>query len=534
MREVQLYDTTLRDGMQGQGMSLSAPEKVRVVHALDRLGVQFIEAGFPTSNPKEAELFEMLASEQFDQAVVCAFGMTRRRDAAAAEDEGLRLLVDCFAPAVTLVGKTWTLHLEKVTKVSPEENLAMVGESVAFLAEQGKRVIYDAEHFFDGYRDDPGYALQCLRAATDGGAENVTLCDTNGSSLPNQVAEATRAAIDALKESSVNVGIHTHNDAECGVANSLAAVAEGASLVQGTINGCGERTGNANLVSILPALQLKLGYEVVTDEQLTHLTEVSHFVDELCNVAPDPDQPYVGRNAFAHKGGMHVAGVRGDARTFEHIEPGTVGNERQILASELSGKGTVLDLAERAGLELDDEAAKRALATLKEREHDGYQYEAADASFELLLRREAGDYQPLFKLEGFRVIVEKREDGKVQTEATIKIWVEGERYVKTAEGNGPVNALDTALREAIIDRYPHLADIELTNYKVRILDENHGTGAVTRVLLDSSDGDRQWGSIGVSENIIEASWEALVDSLEHAFQPHADAPKAKKKAAKKT
>jgi 2-isopropylmalate synthase len=254
MREVQLYDTTLRDGMQGQGMSLSAPEKVRVVHALDRLGVQFIEAGFPTSNPKEAELFEMLASEQFDQAVVCAFGMTRRRDAAAAEDEGLRLLADCFAPAVTLVGKTWTLHLEKVTKVSPEENLAMVGESVAFLAEQGKRVIYDAEHFFDGYRDDPGYALQCLRAATDGGAENVTLCDTNGSSLPNQVAEATRAAIDALKESSVNVGIHTHNDAECGVANSLAAVAEGASLVQGTINGGGERTGNANLVSILPAL----------------------------------------------------------------------------------------------------------------------------------------------------------------------------------------------------------------------------------------------------------------------------------------
>jgi 2-isopropylmalate synthase len=529
MREVQLYDTTLRDGMQGQGMSLSAQEKIRVVRALDRLGVQFIEAGFPTSNPKELELFEMLAGEELDQALVCAFGMTRRRDVAADADQGLRVLADCFAPVVTLVGKTWGLHLEKVTKVSREENLAMIGESVAFLTGKGKRVVYDAEHFFDGYRDDPAYALECLRAAAEGGAENLSLCDTNGSSLPNQVAEATRDVVSQLGDE-VSVGIHTHNDAECGVANSLAGVAEGADLVQGTINGVGERTGNANLVSILPALQLKLGYEVVTDEQLANLTEVSHFVDELCNVAPDPDQPYVGRNAFAHKGGMHVAGVHADARTFEHIDPATVGNEREILASELSGKGTVLDLAERHGLELDDETAKRALATLKQREHEGYQYEAADASFELLLRREAGDYEPLFKLEGFRVIVEKREDGKVQTEATIKIWVDGERYVKTAEGNGPVNALDTALRQAITDRYPHLADVELTNYKVRILDENHGTGAVTRVLLDSSDGEREWGSIGVSENIIEASWEALVDSLEHAYQPEADGGKTGPKA----
>ncbi|MGZ5333586.1 MAG: citramalate synthase [Solirubrobacterales bacterium] len=523
MREVQLYDTTLRDGMQGQGMSLSAQEKVRVVRKLDQLGVHYIEAGFPTSNPKEMELFKLLASEQLENSTICAFGMTRRRGVEAAEDESLALLAESFAPVVTLVGKTWKLHLEKVTKVGPEENLEMIRDSIAFLVSKGKRVIYDAEHFFDGYRDDPAYALDCLKAAAEGGAENVTLCDTNGSSLPAQVADATREVVAELGDW-VKVGIHTHNDAECGVANALAAVEQGANLVQGTINGYGERCGNANLVSILPALQLKLGYGVVTDEQLARLTETSHYLDELCNVTPNPDQAYVGRNAFAHKGGMHVAGVRAAARTFEHIEPEAVGNARELIASELSGKGTMLSLADQAGIELSDQSAQRALKRLKEREHDGYQYEAADASFELLLRKESGHYEPLFRLEGFRVIVEKREDGKVVTEATIKVWVEGERYVRTAEGNGPVNALDTALRGAILDRHPHLADIQLTNYKVRILDEHHGTGAVTRVLLDSSDGEREWGSIGVSENIIEASWEALVDSLEHAFQPRSERP----------
>ena len=395
----------------------------------------------------------------------------------------------------------------------------MIADSVGFLPAQGKRVIYDAEHFFDGYRDDPGYALECLRAAVAAGAENVTLCDTNGSSLPDQVAEATRAVVADLG-GACTVGIHTHNDAECAVANTLAAVAQGATLVQGTINGYGERCGNANLVSILPALQLKLGHECVAPERLATLTETAHLIDELCNVAPDPDQAYVGRNAFAHKGGMHAAGVSADVRTFEHIDPELVGNDRELLVSELSGKGTVLSRAEQAGLELDEPGARRAVEELKAREHRGYQYEAANASFELLLRRETGAYEPLFKLESFRVVTEKREDGKVKTEATIKIWADGERYIRTAEGNGPVNALDQALRDAITDRYPHLADIELTNYKVRILDSNHGTGAVTRVLLDSSDGHREWGSIGVSENIIEASWEALVDSLEYAFQPH--------------
>jgi 2-isopropylmalate synthase len=518
MQQVKLYDTTLRDGMQGQGMSLSAREKLRVVQALDRLGVHFIEAGFPSSNPKEAELFELLSDQPLETATVCAFGMTRRRDVAVEDDEALRVLVGSFSPAVTLVGKTWALHLEKVTKVSREENLAMIADSVAFCRAEGKRVIYDAEHFFDGWREDSDYAVECLRAAAGAGAENVTLCDTNGSSLPHQVAEATAAVVSAL-DGDVEVGIHTHNDAGCGVANSLAGVSEGARLVQGTINGYGERCGNANLISLLPALQLKMGFDVVTPEQLETLTETAHYVDEVCNVASDPDQPYVGRNAFAHKGGMHVAGVSADVRTFEHTDPQLVGNRRDVLVSELSGKGTVVSRAESAGLEVDDEVAQRTLERLKEREHRGYHYEAADASFELLLRREAGEYEPLFQLESFRVMTEKREDGRVQTEATIKIWVDGERYVRVAEGNGPVNALDRALRGAITDRHPHLADIELTNYKVRILDEDHGTGAVTRVLLDSSDGEREWGSIGVSENIIEASWEALVESLEYAFQP---------------
>ncbi|MGH2986317.1 MAG: citramalate synthase [Solirubrobacterales bacterium] len=516
--KVQVYDTTLRDGMQGEGMSVSVDEKLRVAHALDELGVHVIEAGFAASNPKEEEVFGLLARERFEHAEVAAFGMTRRRDVRAEDDPALRLIAASFAPVCTLVGKTWSLHLEKVVRVDPEENLRMIADSVAFLVGEGKRVVYDAEHFFDAWREDRGYALECVRAATAAGAENVTLCDTNGSSLPGQVAEATATVVGELG-GRVEVGIHTHNDAECGVANSLAAVEAGARMVQGTLNGYGERCGNANLVSILPALQLKLGYECVPADRLRLLTETAHFIDELTNTTPDPDQPYVGRNAFAHKGGMHVAGVQADARTFEHLDPSLVGNSRDVLISELSGRGSVLSRAEGAGIDLDADAAKRAVERIKEREHRGYHYEAADASFELLLRREAGEYQSLFRLESFRVITEKRADGRIETEATIKIWVEGRRYVRTAEGNGPVNALDRALRDAIGELHPHLAEIDLVDYKVRILDSHHGTGAVTRVLLDSSDGHGSWGSIGVSENIIEASWEALVDSLEYAFQP---------------
>jgi 2-isopropylmalate synthase len=515
---IQLYDTTLRDGMQGEGMSLSAEEKVRLAHKLDELGIDMVEAGFPASNPKELELFERLAAESFEHAEVAAFGMTRRRDARADEDPALRILADGFTPVCTLVGKTWRLHLDKVVRVDPEENLAMVADSVAFLVGAGKRVVYDAEHFFDGYADDPEYALRCLRAAADAGAETVVCCDTNGGTLPGRVG-AAMADVAAAIGQTARVGIHCHDDAGCGVANTLAAVEAGATHVQGTLNGYGERCGNANLVTVIPNLQLKLGYRCLDDDRLARLTEVAHFADELLNFTPDPDQPYVGRNAFAHKGGMHVAGVNVDPATFEHVEPERVGNSRQVLVSELSGKGTVRSAAAAAGLELDDEAAQRVIDRVKDLEHRGYHYEAADGSFELLLRKETGEYEPLFRLESWRAIVEKRADGKVETEATVKIWVNGERYVRTAEGNGPVNALDRALRSAITEIHPQLDEIELVNFKVRILDEDKGTGAVTRVLLDSSDGHEVWGSIGVSENVIEASWEALVDSLERSMQP---------------
>jgi len=525
--EVQLYDATLRDGMGGGGMSLTAEEKLRVVRALDALGIELIEAGFPASNPKELELFALLERERFEIAQIVAFGMTRRRDVPAAQDEGLRALADCFAPVCTLVGKSSPLHVEKVVRVPREENLAMIGESVAFLVGAGKRVLLDAEHFFDGFALDPGYALDCLRAAADAGAERVVLCDTNGGSLPPQIRTALAVVREALP--SAPLGIHTHDDSGCAVANTLAAVESGATQVQGTVNGIGERTGNANLITIIADLQLKMGVKVLSDERLERLTETAHFVDELLNRPPNAAQPYVGKHAFAHKAGMHAAGVRAQPQTFEHVDPGVVGNSRDVLISELSGKGTILEKASEAGLELPsgaalDEFCKRVLERVKGLEHGGFQFEAADGSFVLLMRKEAGTYEPLFRLESWRVLVEQRADGKVVTEATIKIWLGGERYVRTAEGNGPVNALDNALRDAIGEIYPHLRDIELVNFKVRILDETKGTDAVTRVLIDASDGHEMWGSIGVSENLIAASWDALVDSLEYGMQPQSASP----------
>jgi 2-isopropylmalate synthase len=516
--KVEIYDTTLRDGMQGEGMSLSVDEKLSVAHALDGLGVDLIEAGFLGSNPKDAALFERLAEERFDHAQIAAFGMTRRRDVRAEDDAALQLMAASWVPVCTLVGKTWALHLEKVTKVTREENLAMIADSVAFLRARGKRVVYDAEHFFDAYRDDAGYALSCLETAAGAGAETVVLCDTNGSSLPGDVTLATLAVVERIGDRA-RIGIHTHDDAGVGVANALLAVQHGARQVQGTVNGYGERCGNANLMSIIPALELKLGFQALPSGHLASLTETAHLIDEINNLTPDPDAPYVGRNAFAHKGGMHVAGILADARTFEHIDPAAVGNDRAVLISELSGKGTVQARAEQRGVEVDEQAAARIVDRVKALEHQGFHFEAADGSFDLLIRKDAGDYEPLFRLESWRVIVEKRENGRVETEATIKIWVDGERYVRTAEGNGPVNALDKALRAAIGETYPHLNDIELVNFKVRILDERKGTGAVTRVLLDASDGVESWGSIGVSENVIEASWEALVDSLEAGMLP---------------
>jgi 2-isopropylmalate synthase len=534
MTAIELYDTTLRDGMQGEGMSLSAQEKLRVAHRLDGLGIDLIEAGFPSSNPKELELFDLLSRERFQHAELVAFGMTRRRDLAAQDDPALRVLADSCAPVCTLVGKTWGLHLEKVVRVDREENLRMISDSVAFLRGAGKRVIYDAEHFFDGYADDPQYALACLRAAGEAGAETVVCCDTNGGSLPDRVALAMADVASALGPSGLRVGIHTHNDAGCAVANTLAAVHQGATHVQGTMNGYGERCGNANLVTIIPNLQLKLGHQCLTAQQLASLTETAHFLDELLNFTPNPDQPYVGRNAFAHKGGMHVAGVTADPATFEHIDPAVVGNRREVLVSELSGKGTVQSRALEAGLPLDDERATRLIDRVKELEHQGYHFEAADGSFELLLRKETGEYEPLFTLEHWRVIVEMGHMGHVETEATIKIWAppgpDGERYVRTAEGNGPVHALDRALRDAIGELYPHLADIQLENFKVRLIDEHAGTASVTRVLIDATDGEEVWGSIGVSENIIEASWKALVDSLEYGMQRVAAPPESTRQA----
>jgi 2-isopropylmalate synthase len=513
---IELYDATLRDGMGGGGLTLTAGEKLRVVHALDALGVELIEAGFPSSNPKERELFELLADERLDVAEIVAFGMTRRRDTTAEEDEGLRVLADSFAPVCTLVGKASVLHVEKVVRVTRDENLAMIADSIAFLVGAGKRVLLDAEHFFDGFVLDAGYALECLRVAAAAGAERLVLCDTNGGSLPPHIKTAFAVVNEALPDA--QLGIHTHDDSGCAVANTLAAVEAGATHVQGTVNGIGERTGNANLITIIADLQLKMGCKLLAAERLGRLTETAHFVDELLNRAPDPTQPYVGKHAFAHKAGMHVAGVQADPQAFEHIEPGVVGNSRDALVSELSGRGTIAEKARLAGIVGDEDFARRVLERVKELEHDGFQFEAADGSLELLMRREAGGYEPLFTLESWRVTVEKYADGRAKTEASIGLWRDGERYWSAAEGNGPVNALDKALRGAIGRLYPDLANIELVNFKVRILDETKGTGAVTRVLVDASDGHDTWGSIGVSENVIDASWNALLDSLEYGLK----------------
>src|SRR5271154_2889747 len=389
---LELYDATLRDGMGGGGLTLTANEKVRVVHALDELGVDMIEAGFPSSNPKEQELFGLLAGEPLGSAEVVAFGMTRRRDVAADRDEGLRVLADCFAPVCTIVGKASVLHVEKVVRVSREENLAMIADSVAFLRSAGKRVLLDAEHFFDGCALDPGYSLDCLRAAAEGGAERLVLCDTNGGSLPPFMRTAFAVVTEALP--GVALGIHTHDDSGCAVANTLAAVEAGATQVQGTVNGIGERTGNANLITIIADLQLKMGVELLAPERLARLTETAHFIHEPLNPAPNPAQPYVGKHAFAHKAGLHAAGVRADSQTFEHVDPAVVGNRRDVLISELSGRGTIIEKAQQAGIAADDELAQRVVERVKDLEHEGFQFEAADGSFELLLRKEAGEYEP--------------------------------------------------------------------------------------------------------------------------------------------
>ncbi len=522
MERVLLYDTTLRDGMQREGLSLSVGEQLQVALRLSGIGMDVVEAGFPSSNPKDSQLFDLLEREDLGDTRIAAFGMTRRRNTAPGDDPGLRIMVECFAPVATIVGKTWDLHLRKVTKVSREENLAMIGESVAFLLGEGKDVFYDAEHFFDAYAEHPDYALECLRAAHAGGASWLVLCDTNGGTLPEEIARYVREATAALAAAGLAtpVAIHCHNDCDLAVANSLAAVRQGARQVQGTINGWGERCGNANLISIAPSLAFKMGFDVLRPGGLEELTMVSHWAAETANLPPDAWAPYVGANAFAHKGGMHVAGMVADPRTFEHIDPALVGNERAMKVSELSGRHVVLARARDAGIdvEADPDLAPRILARIKDLEHTGYHFEVADASFTILLEREAGVHTPVFTLESFRVITERDETGHVVTEATVRLHHEGERLVATAEGNGPVNALDTALRQALAGRVPGIDAISLVNFKVRILDEGHGTDATTRVLIDSTDGTSTWSTMGVGQNLIAASWDALVDSLDYGVR----------------
>ncbi len=509
--------------MQREGMSISVDEKIQIALRLDRLGVHYIEGGFPGSNPKDIEFYQKMAAHRLRTARLAAFGMTRRRGVRPHQDPLLRQLLKVDTPVVTIVGKSWKLHTRKVLRVGLEENLKMIEDSVRYLTGKGREVFYDAEHFFDGFMDDEDYALRTLQVAVAAGARRVILCDTNGATLPSAAAGIVRRVAAGV---GVPLGIHAHNDADCAVAVSLMAVEAGAVQVQGTVNGYGERCGNANLISIIPALKLKMGFDCVGDRRLAELTETSHYVAEVANISPEPHQPYVGENAFAHKGGLHVSAALKDARTFEHIDPALVGNQQRILVSELAGRATVLKKAAEMGIDLSGEADKetlgRLLKRLKEKEHAGYHYEVADASFELFVRRELGLQQPIVELDNFRVIVQKRKSAVIsEAKIVLKGNGGGELPIAFAEGNGPVNALDIALRKLLPMRYPKLAEelsrIRLVNYKVRILNEHKGTGAVTRVLLDSSDGQDNWGTIGVSENIIEASWEALVDSIEYGL-----------------
>jgi 2-isopropylmalate synthase len=513
---VTLYDTTLRDGTQREGLSLSVEDKLRIAMRLDDLGIDYIEGGFPGSNPKDIEFFERVRNVSFSHAVVSAFGSTCRKDTAAADDLGLQALLDTGCSAICIFGKAWDIHVTETLQTTLEENVRMVRDSVAFLKTAGRTVFFDAEHFFDGYLHNAAYAIEVCKAAAEAGADAIVMCDTNGGTLPHQVS---RIVLTMMEQFDAPLGVHAHNDGACAVANSLVAVDAGCVHVQGTMNGYGERAGNADLTSIIPGLKLKMDVDCITDDQLRLLTEVSHFVAETANLSPYPQQPYVGASAFAHKGGVHASAAARLPEAYEHIDPSTVGNLARVVVSELAGRASLVMKAAEMGIEVsaNDAVLTGVLDSIKEKEYRGYSFEAADASLEIMLRKAVGTHAPFFRLESFRCIMEKREDGRVMTEATIKVHVEGHRFIATAEGNGPVNALDRALRIAIGRYYPSLEPIELTDFKVRVLDEKKGTGAVTRVLIESSDGDKSWGTVGLSENIIEASWEALVDSVEYGL-----------------
>jgi 2-isopropylmalate synthase len=516
--KVILYDTTLRDGAQREGLSFSVEDKLKITEELDRLGIDYIEGGMPASNPKDDTFFKKAKSLDLKHAKLVAFGPTRRKKTNAEDDPVLKAISKCGVKTACIFGKSWDEHVRSALKTTLAENLEMISDSVKFLKSKGMEVIYDAEHFFDAYINNREYAIETIHAAIEAGCDCLVLCDTNGGTLPHKIGRIVTIVREIFE--TTELGVHAHNDTDCAVAASLEAIRVGATQVQGTINGYGERSGNANLVSIIPNLILKMDKQTsVTKERLKLLTEVSHYISELANETPDSHQPYVGKSAFAHKAGIHISAVTKNPITYEHIKPETVGNTQRVLLSELSGKSTIVIKAKELGVDLKRQPAKvkEILKHIKQMESAGYYFEAADGSFEVLLRKKLDKYKPLFKLESFRVIAEKREDGKVMTEATIKLHCKGKRLIATAEGNGPVNALDLALRNAIEEVYPHLKDLKLSDYKVRVLDEKKGTGADVRVLIETTDGEKSWGTIGVHENIIEASWEALVDSLQYGL-----------------
>jgi len=514
-RRIAAYDTTLRDGAQGEGISFSASGKIRLLEKLDAFGVDYVEGGYPGSNAGDMGFFKSARSLNLRTSRLVAFGSTRRKGTRASDDPFLKGLLSAGTDVVAVFGKAWDLHVRDVLRTSRRENLAMISDTVSFLREKGRIVFFDAEHFFDGYKSDPAYAMECLSAACAAGADEVVLCDTNGGSLPHEVFEITRAVV---KASPAGVAVHAHNDTGTAVANTIEAVRAGATQVQGTMNGYGERCGNANLCTVIPTLVLKMGLACCSRSRLSEVRELSLFVDDLVNLRPDGRAPYVGQSAFGHKGGAHVNAVKKNPRTFEHVPPESVGNERRTLVSELSGQSGVLLKAVELGVggHASKESMREVLGALKDLEHKGYAFEAADASFRILIQKVLKQHRSFFGLEGFRVIVEKRgRDEPCLSEATIKVRVGKEVEHTAAEGDGPVNALDRALRKALLRFYPEIAKVFLTDFRVRILDPGEATAAKTRVLIESSDGAESWGTVGVSGNIIEASWEALVDSVEY-------------------
>lgn len=516
------YDSTLRDGEQSEGITLSLEDKLRIVERLDAFGIDCIEGGYPASNPKDIAFFQQVKKLELKHARIAAFGSTCKKDTAPEDDQGLADLISCGASVVTIVGKAWDEQVTRALLTSLEENLRMIRESVAYLKASGVQVVFDAEHFFDGYKANPDYALACIRAASEAGADSIDLCETNGGALPFEVGEIVAVVVAALPGQ--QIGIHCHNDTGCAVANTLVAVRAGATQVQGTVNGFGERVGNCDILTTIADLELKMGCTTVGPENLRQLTAVSQFVAETCNMAVPMHHPYTGASAFAHKGGLHASAIARFPEAYEHADPESVGNTARMLVSELAGKASLVSKAKSLGIDLSEapEKTQLILDTIKKREAQGYSYEVADGSLYMLLQALLGKFEPHFRLESFRVIVDDYEDSGARakdamSEATIKIHVGDHRFVATGEGTGPVGALDSALRLAIIEFYPEVAGIELVDFKVRILDENVGTDAITRVVITSRDAGGVWGTIGVSENIIEASWNALIDSIEYGL-----------------